>query len=180
MDRSSNGSEYVYQALVEAGVEVLIGIPGTQTLPLDRTVVERDEMEYVMARHETAVPHVAWGYYESGGGVAATLTVPGPGETNAMHGLKNAYEDCVPLIHVSADVDPDHYGKKPIHEIEPETYDTVVKRNVIVERAEELPLKVAEGLETALTPPYGPVRLGIPSPILEAEHELPSVSVTGR
>nr|WP_049909912.1 thiamine pyrophosphate-binding protein [Halococcus salifodinae] len=61
------GGNHVYEALVDAGVDTLIGIPGTQTLPLDRTVVEHDEMRYVMARHETAVPHIAWGYYEAAG-----------------------------------------------------------------------------------------------------------------
>jgi len=109
-------------------------------------------MRYVMARHETAIPHIAWGHYEAGGSVAATLTVPGPGDTNAMHGLKNALEDCVPILHVSADANPDERGKKPIHEIEPDTYDNVVKANVDVERPIDLPAALARGVETALTP----------------------------
>lgn len=58
-----------------------------QTLPLDRVVAERDHLSYVVARHETAIPHIAWGYYEAGGEPAAIITVPGAGETNAMHGL---------------------------------------------------------------------------------------------
>ena len=179
VDRAAKtGGAHVYEALVDAGVDTLVGIPGTQTLPLDRTVVERDEMRYVMARHETAVPHIAWGYYEASGRPAATLTVPGPGDTNAMHGLKNAYEDSVPVLHVSADVDPDERGKGPIHEISPDTYDDVVKANVNVERRRDLPADVARGLETALTPPTGPVRLGVPSDVLEAEFAAPAVDIT--
>ncbi|MFC4360385.1 thiamine pyrophosphate-binding protein [Halobium salinum] len=174
---AKTGGAHVYEALVDAGVDTLVGIPGTQTLPLDRTVVERDEMRYVMARHETAVPHIAWGYYEASGRPAATLTVPGPGDTNAMHGLKNAYEDSVPILHVSADVDPDERGKGPIHEIEPDTYDNAVKANVNVERRRDLPADVARGLETALTPPTGPVRLGVPSGILDAEFAAPAAEV---
>ena len=172
------GGEYVYEALVDAGVELVIGIPGTQTLPLDRTVVERDEMRYVMARHETAVPHIAWGYYESGGGVAATLTVPGPGDTNAMHGLKNAYEDCVPILHVSADVNPEDRGKGPIHEIEADTFDNVVKENVTVESELELPADLARGVETAFEPPYGPVRFGVPSRILDESFHASAAEVS--
>ena len=87
---AKRGAEYVYEALLAAGIELLVGLPGTQTLPLDRTVAAREEMTYLIARHETAIPHIAWGHYETSGEVAATLTVPGPGETNAMHGLKNA------------------------------------------------------------------------------------------
>lgn len=64
--------------------------------------LSRNTTRYVMARHETSIPHIAWGYYEVSGTPAATLTVSGPGNTNAMHGLKNAYDDCIPIIHISA------------------------------------------------------------------------------
>jgi acetolactate synthase-1/2/3 large subunit len=163
---NQRGGEHVYDGLLEAGVEVLVGIPGTQTLPLDRTVAERDEMRYVMARHETAVPHIAWGYHEAGGGMAATLTVPGPGDTNAMHGLKNATEDCVPLIHIGAEVDPAERGKNPIHEIDADTVDNAVKENITVERKRGVRPAVDRGVAIARSPPTGPVRLGIPSGFL--------------
>ncbi|MFB6102106.1 MAG: thiamine pyrophosphate-binding protein [Haloplanus sp.] len=175
---TKSGGEHVYDALVDAGIELLVGLPGTQTLPLDRVVVERDEMEYLMARHETAIPHVAWGYYETTGVPAATLTIPGPGETNAMHGLKNAFDDCVPILHVSADIDPADRGRGPIHEIEPDTYDNVVKANVTVETPVELAEKTERAVETALTEPYGPVRLGVPSRILETRFAANPVRVT--
>ncbi|MFC6907196.1 thiamine pyrophosphate-binding protein [Halalkalicoccus tibetensis] len=163
------GSDYLYEALVDSGIKILVGLPGTQTLPLDRTVAERDEMQYVMARHETAIPHIAWGYYESGGDIAATITIPGPGETNAMHGLKNAFNDCVPIVHISADSDPDDRGKSPIHELEPETFDHVVKSNYRIERSVDFLGKIRDGIETAQTPPFGPIRLGIPSSLLDSE-----------
>jgi len=171
------GGEHVYEVLVEAGVDVLIGLPGTQTLPIDQVIAQRDEMSYVMARHETAVPHVAWGYFEASGEIAATLTVPGPGDTNAMHGLKNAKEDCVPLVHISADVDPAERGQKPIHEIEADTFDNVVKANINVTNTHELTKQVARAVSIATTPPYGPVRLGVPSNVLEAEFRGSDVTV---
>lgn len=176
MTHERTGAEYVYEALVEAGFDHLIGLPGTQTLPLDRIVSKRDEMEYVMARHETAIPHIAWGYYEASGHPAATLTVPGPGDTNAMHGLKNAADDGVPIVHLSADVNPADRGKGPIHEIDPRTFDSVVKANVNTSRARDLREDVARGIQIALAEPSGPVRLGIPSGILEAEFEAQPVS----
>lgn len=165
----TSGSEFVYRALEEAGVELLIGLPGTQTLPLDRAVVGSQQIDYVMARHETAIPHVAWGHYEAGGGVAATLTVPGPGDTNVMHGLKNAAEDCVPILHFSPHRNPEDRGKKPIHEIEPETFDSVVKDNINVERPIELPAAIARAIERSLSAPMGPIRIGVPTNVLEAE-----------
>jgi acetolactate synthase-1/2/3 large subunit len=177
-ENQKRGGDHVYNALVSAGIELLVGLPGTQTLPLDRVVADRDEMTYVMARHETSIPHIAWGYYEVSGKPAATLTVPGPGDTNAMHGLKNAYEDCVPVIHISADTDPENRGKGPIHEIAPDTYDNVVKENINIETETEFMKKVTSAIEVALTPPYGPVRLGVPSGLLEASFETTPVSVT--
>jgi len=172
------GGDLVCDALRDAGIDLLVGLPGTQTRPLDRAVADRPGMRYVMARHETAVPHVAWGHYEASGRPAATLTVPGPGDTNAMHGLKNAAEDNVPLVHVSADVNPEDRGKGPIHEIESDTVDNAVKANVTVESALELRAAVERGIETALSPPLGPVRLGIPSDVLAGTVESPAADVT--
>lgn len=119
----------MYEALVEAGVELLVGLPGTQTLPLDRTVARRDDIGYLMARHEVSIPHVAWGYHESGGGL-------------------------------SADSGADERGRHPIHEIEPSTFDTVVKANVDVTEPSRLRESLSRAVETALSPPTGPVRIG--------------------
>jgi len=174
---SRRGSQYLYRALVEAGVEVLVGLPGTQTLPLDRTVAEGSEMDYLMARHETAIPHIAWGYYESSEAIAATLTIPGPGDTNAMHGLKNALEDCVPLIHISADANPEERGQKPIHEIKPDTFDNVVKENITVEKVIELTEQIERAIQIAREPPFGPVRLGVPKTVLATRADHSSASV---
>jgi acetolactate synthase-1/2/3 large subunit len=160
------GGDLVCAALADAGIGLVVGLPGTQTLPIDRAVARHDDVEYLMVRHETAAPHVAWGHYEAGGGPAATLTVPGPGETNAMHGLKNALEDGVPLVHLAADADPGDRGKGPIHEIEPDTYDNVVKENVVVDRAVDLPGGLARAVATAEAPPYGPVRVGVAKSVL--------------
>lgn len=171
------GGSHVYDALADADIDLLVGLPGTQTLPLDRVVSEREDIRYVMARHETAIPHIAWGYYEAGGVPAATITVPGPGETNAMHGLKNAAQDCVPIVHISADIDPADRGKEPIHEIEAETFDHVVKANLTVERPAQLASQVARGVQLASSVPYGPVRLGIPSGFLARELDPAAVTV---
>ncbi|MFB6156773.1 MAG: thiamine pyrophosphate-binding protein [Haloferacaceae archaeon] len=163
------GGDRVCAALADAGVETVVGIPGTQTLPLDVAVDDHDDLTYLMARDETAIPHVAWGHYESGGGLAATVTVPGPGDAKATHGLKNALGDCVPLVHVSADVPADRRGDGPIHEIAPDTFDNVVRTNLTVETPDALPSAVARGLRDATTPPYGPVRLGVGSDVLAGE-----------
>nr|WP_231587947.1 thiamine pyrophosphate-binding protein [Halostagnicola sp. A56] len=159
-------SRAVVDRLVENGIDTVFGIPGKQTLPLNEAIDERDDIRFVMARHETAVTQQAWGYAEASGDPAATVVVPGPGDMNAMNGLKNALNDCTPLLHFAVETSPELRGGDPIHETPPDTYDNVVKANVLVERPESTAVVVEEAIATATTPPSGPVRVGIPKPFL--------------
>jgi len=162
-------SEDVVEYLLDHGIDTVFGIPGTQTLPLNEAIERSDGISYVMARHETAVSHQAWGYGQTGGGMAATLVVPGPGDMNAMNGLKNALNDCTPLLHLSIETDPDVRGGDGIHETPHDTYDNVVKENILVENPTGTVAAVANATATARTPPKGPVRVGIPRLFLTNE-----------
>ncbi|MFD1567413.1 thiamine pyrophosphate-binding protein, partial [Halolamina litorea] len=156
----------VIDRLVEAGIDTVFGIPGKQTLPLNEAIDGRDDVRFVMARHETAVSQQAWGYAETSGRPAATVVVPGPGDMNAMNGLKNAYNDNTPLVHIAVETDPEVRGRDGIHETPPETYDTVTKENRVVKNPDGVLAEVERAVETATTAPKGPVRLGIPKSYL--------------
>lgn len=158
------GNEVVARLAAE-GVETVFGIPGKQTLPLNEAMSEYG-IEYVMARHETAVSHNAWGYAETSGEVAATVVIPGPGDMNAMNGLKNALNDCTPLVHIAVETDPDVRGGDGIHETPPDTYDNVVKENYLVAEPQGAVATLTEAIRTAKTAPKGPVRVGIPKNFL--------------
>jgi acetolactate synthase-1/2/3 large subunit len=159
-------SEAVVEFLVGHGIDTVFGIPGTQTLPLNRALDASEDVSYVMARHETALTHQAWGYGQSSDRMAATLVVPGPGDMNAMNGLKNALNDCTPLLHLSIETDPDVRGGDGIHETPHDTYDNVVKENILVRSPEAVLAAVADAVSAARTPPKGPVRVGIPRSFL--------------
>ena len=163
----------VIDRLVEHGIDTVFGIPGKQTLPLNEAIDDREDIRFVMARHETAVSHQAWGYAETTGEPAATVVVPGPGDMNAMNGLKNALNDNTPLVHIAVETDPDIRGRDGIHETPPATYDNVVKANRVVKNPEGVAAEVERAVATAKTAPKGPVRLGIP------KSYLPSSSVVG-
>lgn len=169
-------AEAVVDAMLDRGVDTVFGIPGKQTLPLNRALADRDA-RFVVARHETAVPHQAWGYAETSepGGMAATCVVPGPGDTNAMNGLKNALNDCVPLLHLAVETERSVRGGDGIHETPPETYDTVVKENVTVDSPSGAVPAVAEAIRTAREHPQGPVRVGIPKDALAGRTPQPAV-----
>lgn len=164
-------SDAVIELLVDKGIRTVFGIPGTQTLPLNKAIEATDELDYIMARHETAVSHQAWGYGQTSDEMAATLVVPGPGDMNAMNGLKNALNDCTPLLHLSIETDPEIRGGDGIHETPHNTYDNVVKENILVETPESTVAAVAEGIAIARTPPTGPVRVGIPRSFLSLDTE---------
>jgi len=159
-------SRAVVDLLAANGVDTVFGVPGKQTLPLNEAIGAREDVRFVLARHETAVTHQAWGYAETGGGMAATVVVPGPGDMNAMNGLKNAHNDCTPLVHVSVETSPEIRGGDGIHETPPDTYDNVVKENVLVERPAGTLVELQRAIAAARTPPRGPVRVGIPKSFL--------------
>jgi acetolactate synthase-1/2/3 large subunit len=158
----------VIDRLVEHGIDTVFGIPGKQTLPLNEAIDGRDDVQFVMQRHETAVSQAAWGYAETSGRPAATVVVPGPGDMNAMNGLKNAYNDNTPMVHIAVETDPEVRGRDGIHETPPETYDTVTKENRVVKNPDGVLAEVERAVETATTAPKGPVRLGIPKSYLPA------------
>ncbi|MFT4947417.1 MAG: acetolactate synthase-1/2/3 large subunit, partial [Natronomonas sp.] len=164
--------------LVAGGIDTVFGIPGKQTLPLNEAIEARHDVQFVVARHETAVSHMAWGYAETSGGPAATLVVPGPGDMNAMNGLKNALNDCTPLIHVAVETEPGIRGGDGIHETPPDTYDNVVKENRLAERPSAVRVEIGRAVEAATTPPKGPVRIGIPKNFLAEDHPIATPSTS--
>ncbi|WP_226039345.1 thiamine pyrophosphate-binding protein [Natrinema sp. DC36] len=161
-----NVGRAVIERLAGDGIDTVFGIPGKQTLPLNEAIGARDDIRFVVARHETAVTHQAWGYAETSGELAATAVVPGPGDMNAMNGLKNALNDCTPLVHIAVETEPAIRGGDGIHETPPDTYDNVVKENLLVERPGSTIAVLEEGIAAAETAPKGPVRVGIPKNFL--------------
>jgi acetolactate synthase-1/2/3 large subunit len=161
--------ERVVQRLASLGIDTLFGIPGKQSLPLNEAAGKRDDIDFVVARHETAVSHQAWGYAETSGRMAATLVIPGPGDMNAMNGLKNALNDCTPLLHIAIETEPELRGGDAIHETPPDTYDNVVKENILVKNPQATIAELEYAVENARSPSKGPVRIGIPKNFLRMD-----------
>ncbi|MGB9954092.1 thiamine pyrophosphate-binding protein [Haloarcula marismortui] len=159
----------VVDRLVANGIDTVFGIPGKQSLPLNEAIGKRDDIRFVVARHETAVSHQAWGYAETSGEIASTVVVPGPGDMNAMNGLKNALNDCTPLVHFAIETEPTLRGGDAIHETPPDTYDNVVKENILLKNPETTAATIDRAVQVAQTPPKGPVRVGIPKNYLQMD-----------
>ncbi|MGZ0746058.1 thiamine pyrophosphate-binding protein [Haloparvum sp. AD34] len=170
--------EAVVDRMLDHGIDTVFGIPGKQTLPMNRALADRPSARFVVARHETAVSHQAWGYAETRepGTMAATVVIPGPGDMNAMNGLKNALNDTTPLLHVAVETEHEVRGGDGIHETPPDTYDNVVKENILVENAEGAAAAIDAAIRTAREQPQGPVRVGIPKDFLASRVEQAEVA----
>ncbi|WP_435073530.1 thiamine pyrophosphate-binding protein [Halorubrum sp. HHNYT27] len=162
-------NEAIIDCLTENNIGTLFGIPGKQSLPLNESISERDDIRFVMARHETAVSHQAWGFAETSEEMAGTVVIPGPGDMNAMNGLKNALNDCTPLLHMAVETEPEIRGGDGIHETPPDTYDNVVKENITVETPQSTVAELQRAIDIAQTAPKGPVRVGIPKNFLKMD-----------
>jgi acetolactate synthase-1/2/3 large subunit len=92
-----------------------------------------------------------------------------------MNGLKNALNDCVPLLHLAVETERSVRGGDGIHETPPETYDTVVKENVLVDSPAGAVPAVADAIRVAREHPQGPVRVGIPKDVLASRTSQPAV-----
>lgn len=165
-------NEAIIELLTNEGIDTIFGIPGKQTLPLNESIGTREGIDFVVARHETAVSHQAWGYAETSGRMAATCVIPGPGDLNAMNGLKNALNDSTPLLHMAVETEPELRGGDAIHETPVDTYDNVVKENILVESPASTIAELRRAISIARTPPKGPVRIGIPKNFLKMEVEI--------
>lgn len=155
-------NDAIIDCLIGNGIDTIFGIPGKQTLPLNKSISERDGIRFIMVRHETNVSHQAWGFAETSGRMAATVVIPGPGDMNAMNGLKNALNDTTPLLHIAVETEPDVRGGDGIHETPPSTYDNVVKENITVKTSQSTVAELERAISIARTAPKGPVRIGIP------------------
>src|ERR1700754_1818196 len=93
------GAKLLCEALLNEGVETIFGYPGGAGLHIyDELVNFKDSLTHVLARHEQGAVHMAEGYAKVTGRVGVALVTSGPGATNAVTGIANAYMDSTPLV----------------------------------------------------------------------------------
>ena len=96
---SKTGAKLFCEALVNEGVDTIFGYPGGAVLHIyDELVNFKDSIRHILARHEQGAVHMAEGYAKTTGKVGVALVTSGPGATNAVTGIANAYMDSTPLV----------------------------------------------------------------------------------
>src|ERR671915_203905 len=164
------GAEVLLHALVSEGVDTIFGYPGGAVLHIyDELWRYRERVTHYLVRHEQGAVHMAEGYARSSGRVGVALVTSGPGATNAVTGIANAYMDSTPIVVITGQVPLPLIGTDAFQEV-----DTVgitrpcVKHNYLVRDVRDLAGVVREAFFLARTGRPGPVVIDIPKDVSAA------------
>jgi acetolactate synthase I/II/III large subunit len=166
MPKLLSGAEIVFKSLEDQNVEFIFGYPGGAVLPIYDELKNHKSIKHILARHEQGAGHAAEGYARSSGKPGVLLVTSGPGATNAVTALTDAYMDSVPLVCIS--------GQVPTHLIGTDAFqecDTTgitrpcTKHNWLVKDVNDLSEVMHKAFEIATTGRPGPVLVDIPKDI---------------
>ena len=183
-----NGSEILLQAIEQEGVEVIFGYPGAVLLSLLDALLQ-SKIRHILVRHEQGAVHAADGYARVSGQVGVVLATSGPGATNLVTGITNAYMDSIPLVLLTGQVPTNLLGSDSFQEADITGITVpITKHSYIVKDAREIPRIVKEAFYIARTGRPGPVLIDLPKDILNwpdidpapAELSLKSYKVFGK
>ena len=166
MSKLYSGAEIVFKCLEDQKVEHIFGYPGGAVLPIYDELKNHPTIKHILVRHEQGAGHAAEGYARSSGKVGVLLVTSGPGATNAVTALTDAYMDSVPLVCIT--------GQVPTHLIGTDAFqecDTTgitrpcTKHNWLVKDVKNLSKTIHKAFEVATTGRPGPVLVDIPKDI---------------
>uniref|UniRef100_UPI004049BA38 acetolactate synthase 3 large subunit n=1 Tax=Candidatus Pelagibacter sp. TaxID=2024849 RepID=UPI004049BA38 len=166
MPKLYTGAEIVFKCLEDQKVEYIFGYPGGAVLPIYDELKNHSSIKHILVRHEQGAGHAAEGYARSSGKPGVVLVTSGPGATNVVTALTDAYMDSVPLVCIS--------GQVPTHLIGTDAFqecDTTgitrpcTKHNWLVKNIDDLPRILHEAFHVATSGRPGPVLVDIPKDI---------------
>ncbi|MCE3232192.1 MAG: acetolactate synthase, large subunit, biosynthetic type [Rickettsiaceae bacterium] len=158
-----NGAAIVIKSLVDLGVDTIFGYPGGAVLPLYDELFKQNHLRHILVRHEQGAVHAAEGYARSTGKIGVVLVTSGPGATNTVTGLADAYLDSIPVLCITGQVAVAMIGSDAFQEA-----DTVgitrpcTKHNYLVKGVADVEKTVKEAVMIATTGRPGPVVIDIP------------------
>ncbi|KJR46818.1 Acetolactate synthase large subunit [Desulfosporosinus sp. I2] len=167
------GATVLLNALHQEGVDVIFGYPGGVLLPLYDCLVD-SPIRHVLARHEQGVVYAADGYARVSGKVGVCLATSGPGATNVVTGIANAYSDSIPLVVLTGQVSTSSIGSDSFQEVDIIGITMpITKHSYLVKDPRDLPRIVKEAFYIARTGRPGPVLIDLPKDVLAQENVVP-------
>jgi len=161
-----SGAQMVIEALIAEGVDTVFGYPGGAIMNVYDEIYKQDNFQHILTRHEQAAVHAAEGYSKASGKVGVSMITSGPGFTNAVTGLADAYMDSIPLVVISGQVPMSLIGTDAFQEIDAVGISrSCTKHNYLVTDAKDLARVLKEAFYIARTGRPGPVHVDIPKDV---------------
>lgn len=161
-----SGAQMVIEALIAEGVDTVFGYPGGAIMNVYDEIYKQNHFHHILTRHEQAAIHAAEGYSKASGKVGVAMITSGPGFTNAVTGLADAYMDSIPLVVISGQVPMSLIGTDAFQEIDAVGISRpCTKHNYLVTDASDLPRVLKEAFHIAATGRPGPVHVDIPKDV---------------
>jgi acetolactate synthase I/II/III large subunit len=164
------GAQSLVRSLEAAGCEVVFGIPGGAILPVYDPLLDSRKVRHVLVRHEQGAGHAATGYAQATGRVGVCMATSGPGATNLVTPIADAYMDSVPIVAITGQVPRGSIGTDAFQEADISGITLpITKHNFLVTDPAEIPRAIAEAFHLASTGRPGPVLVDIPKDVLQSQ-----------
>jgi acetolactate synthase-1/2/3 large subunit len=166
------GAQALVLALEKAGAEVVFGIPGGAVLPAYDPLLDSDKIRHILVRHEQGAGHAATGYAQATGRVGVCMATSGPGATNLVTPLADAYMDSVPVVAITGQVSSNLIGTDGFQEADISGITLpITKHNFLVTDAGDIARTIGEAFHLASTGRPGPVLVDIAKDAMQATTE---------
>jgi acetolactate synthase-1/2/3 large subunit len=163
------GAQALVLALEGVGVDVVFGIPGGAVLPAYDPLLDSEKIRHILVRHEQGAGHAATGYAQATGRVGVCMATSGPGATNLVTPLADAYMDSVPVVAITGQVSTSVIGTDAFQEADISGITLpVTKHNFLVTKPEDIARTISEAFHLAATGRPGPVLVDIAKDALQS------------
>jgi acetolactate synthase I/II/III large subunit len=163
------GAQSLVRSLEAVGAEVVFGIPGGTILPTYDPLYDSTALRHVLVRHEQGAGHAAEGYAQATGRVGVCMATSGPGATNLVTPISDAYMDSVPIVAITGQVSSAAIGTDAFQEADIRGITMpITKHNFLVLDPADIPRTIAEAFHIALTGRPGPVLVDVPKDVQQA------------
>jgi len=164
------GASSLVRSLEAAGVDTVFGIPGGAILPAYDPLMDSTQVRHILVRHEQGAGHAAAGYAYATGRTGVAMVTSGPGATNLVTSIADAYMDSVPMVAITGQVVSAAIGTDAFQEADIRGITMpVTKHNYLITDAEDIPGAIAEAFHIASTGRPGPVLVDISKDALQAQ-----------
>ena len=163
------GAQALVMALEQVGVEVVFGIPGGAVLPAYDPLLDSEKIRHILVRHEQGAGHAATGYAQATGRTGVCMATSGPGATNLVTPLADAYMDSVPVVAITGQVSTNLIGTDGFQEADISGITLpITKHNFLVTKPEDIARTIGEAFHLASTGRPGPVLVDIAKDAMQA------------